>query len=47
MSENLLNEATCSLFNPFMPSGLFYLYSLDRSIFYIRGVWLVLLLLCL
>ena len=27
--------------NPFMPSGLFYLKSLDRSISYIRGVWLV------
>ena len=27
-----------------MPSGLFYLKSLDRSISYIRGVWLVLLL---
>ena len=29
------------LFNPFMPSGLFYLDSLDRSISYIRGIWLV------
>ena len=29
-----------------MPSGLFYLSSLDKSISYIRGVWLVLLLSC-
>ena len=27
--------------NPFMPNGLFYLNSLDRSISYIRGLWLV------
>ena len=27
--------------NPFMPSWLFYLTSLDRSILYVRGVWLV------
>ena len=27
--------------NPFMPNALFYLYTSDRSIFYIRGVWLV------
>ena len=27
--------------NSFMPCGLFYLNSLDRSITYIRGVWLV------
>ena len=27
--------------NPFTPSGLFYLNSLDRSISYIRSVWLV------
>ena len=27
--------------NPFMPSGLFYLNSLDRSISNIRDVWLV------
>ena len=26
---------------PFKPSGVFYLNSLDRSISYIRGVWLV------
>ena len=31
-----------SLFNPFMPCGLFYLKSLDRSISFIRDVWLVL-----
>ena len=24
-----------------MPSGLFWVNSLDRSIFYIRGVWIV------
>ena len=27
-------------FEPFKPSGLFYLNSLDRSISFIRGVWL-------
>ena len=27
--------------NPFMPSGIFYLRSLDRSISNMRGVWLV------
>ena len=27
--------------NPFMPSGPLYLKSLDRSVSYIRGVWLV------
>ena len=32
--------------NPFMPCGLFYLKSLIRSITYIRGVGLFLLLLC-
>ena len=26
--------------NPFMPTGLLYLKSLGRSISYIRGVWL-------
>ena len=30
----------CHLY-PFMPSGLFYLNSLDKSISYIRGVWTV------
>ena len=29
------------LFNPFMPNGFFYHNSLDTSIFYIRGVWVV------
>ena len=33
-------------YNPCMPSGLFYLNSLDRSVSYIRGVWLVFLLPC-
>ena len=33
-------------FHPFKPSGLFYRNSLDRSISYIRGVWLFLLLSC-
>ena len=28
-------------FNPVMPSALFYLNSLDKSISYIRDVWLV------
>ena len=32
-----------TLFNPFMPSELFYLNSLDRPISYVRCVWLVLL----
>ena len=27
--------------NPFMPSRFFYLKSLDKSISYIRGIWLV------
>ena len=27
--------------NPFMPNGLFYLNSFNRSISHIRGVWLV------
>ena len=27
--------------NPFIPSGFFYLNSLDRSISYRRGVWLL------
>ena len=27
--------------NPFMPSGLFYVNTLNRSISYIRDVWLV------
>ena len=36
----------CHLFNPFMPSGFFYLNSLNMFISYIRGVWLVLLLSC-
>ena len=34
------------MFNPFMPNGLDYIYSLDRSISSIRGVWLFLLLPC-
>ena len=29
------------IIKPFMPSGLFYLNSLDRPISYIRDVWLV------
>ena len=29
------------LINPFVPSGLFYHNSLNRSIVYISGVWLV------
>ena len=33
-------------FNPFMPAGLFYLHSLDRSISSIRSIWLILLLPC-
>ena len=27
--------------NPFMPSGLFYLKSLERSIYSRRAVWLI------
>ena len=30
--------------NPFMPKGIFYLHSSDRSIFNIRGIWAVLLI---
>ena len=37
--ENL--EKTEMLINPFMPSGLFYLKSLDKSVSCLRGVWLV------
>ena len=33
--------------NPFMPSGFFYFKSLDRFIFYIRGVWLVFIIVML
>ena len=32
---------TVSTLNPFMPNWFFYLNSLDRSISYIRGLWLV------
>ena len=32
--------------NPFVPSGLFYLHCVARSIFNIRGFWLFLLLPC-
>ena len=32
------------MLNPFMPSGFFYFNSLDRFISYIRGVWLVLII---
>ena len=32
--------------NPFMPNGLFYLNTLDKSFSNRRGVWLVLLLPC-
>ena len=41
--ENIPNIS--SPLNPFMPSGLFYLNSLDRSISYIKGSWLVFFLL--
>ena len=34
------------LVNPCMPSGIFYHNSLERSVSYINGVWLVLLLPC-
>ena len=30
-----------AIINPFMLSELFYLKSLDKSISYLRGVWLV------
>ena len=33
-------------FYPFMPSGIFYLDFLDRSISYIWGVWLVIIISC-
>ena len=36
-----LNQTLELSFNPFMPSGRFYLNSLDRFISYIGGVWLV------
>ena len=39
----------CPNINPFIPSGLFYMYhnSLDRSIAKIRGAWLVLIIIML
>ena len=37
----IVNMDFFSFVNSFMPSGLFYLTSLDRSISYIRGVLLV------
>ena len=33
-----------AVLNPFMPSGVFYFNSLDRFISYIRGVWLVIII---
>ena len=33
--------------NPFMPGALFYLCKLDESTSHLRGVWFLLLLLCL
>ena len=34
-------ESIYTHLNPFMPSGLFYLNSLDQSISSLRGVWSV------
>ena len=39
--NHLLTNVSIVSFNPFMPSGLFYLKSLDRSISYIKSVWLL------
>ena len=36
-----LQTDTKDYINPFMSSGIFYLISLERSISYIRGAWLV------
>ena len=38
--ENVVPRLICYL-NPFMPSGLFYLNSLDQSIYSLMGVWSV------
>ena len=46
--QRLWPDRVYGQFSPFtcMPSRLFYHHSLDMSILYIRGVWLVLLLSC-
>ena len=50
-AENIAQLAETALryvrINPFMPNRLFYLNSLDRSISYIRGVWLVFIIMYL
>ena len=35
--DSFYNNITTSLFNPFIPSGLFHLNSLERSVSYNRG----------
>ena len=34
------------MFNPFMPSGIFYLNSLDQPISSLRAVWSILIITC-
>ena len=43
MHSNCLfcREAAQIWFNPFVPSGLFHLCKLDKSIFHLRGVWII------
>ena len=43
-NKQIIQEKKKSYFNPFMPSGLCYLNSLDRSFTKRRDVWLFLLL---
>ena len=38
---NIFEQACLRNVNSFMPNGLFDLYSLDRSISSIRGIWLL------
>ena len=40
-TRNYRYTSSVCKFNPFMPSGLFYLTSLDRFISNIGGAWLV------
>ena len=42
LCKTLKTLQTGCCINPFMPNGLFYLHPSDRSVFKIRGVWLLL-----
>ena len=41
LGEIVALSAECHI-NPFMPSGLFYPYILDESIYHLRRVWFIL-----